>query len=150
MPQDPIQQAAWQASGRNCWFFFRSVSKNPGQYLANLKSDPEIVASACVENNLKQAQYIPSDPYYTYPGTVSQYYLSQTMCPEAWSLQRGTVAQPTTVAVLDAGFDFTNPDLTANLWVNPDETPNNGNDDDGNRTCVRPLCETRTCNNHSN
>ena len=36
------------------------------------------------------------------------------------------------VAVLDTGFDLTHPDLRANLWVNPGETPGNGRDDDGN------------------
>lgn len=36
-----------------------------------------------------------------------------------------------TVAVIDTGVDYTHPDLKANMWVNPDEIPGNGIDDDG-------------------
>lgn len=37
-----------------------------------------------------------------------------------------------TVAVIDGGVDVTHPDLAPRLWTNPDETPGNGRDDDGN------------------
>ena len=36
-----------------------------------------------------------------------------------------------TVAVIDTGVDYTHPDLKANMWVNTDEVPGNGIDDDG-------------------
>jgi len=36
------------------------------------------------------------------------------------------------VAVLDSGIDVEHEDLAANIWVNEDEIPNNGIDDDGN------------------
>ena len=36
-----------------------------------------------------------------------------------------------TVAVIDTGVDYTHPDLKANMWVNTDEIPGNGIDDDG-------------------
>ena len=36
------------------------------------------------------------------------------------------------VAVLDTGIDYNHPDLANRMWQNPDETPNNGIDDDGN------------------
>jgi subtilisin family serine protease len=36
------------------------------------------------------------------------------------------------VAVIDDGVDFGHPDLTGRRWVNPGETPNNGQDDDDN------------------
>ncbi|NQV53767.1 MAG: S8 family serine peptidase [Flavobacteriales bacterium] len=36
------------------------------------------------------------------------------------------------VAVIDTGVDFEHEDLKDHLWVNADEVPNNGKDDDGN------------------
>lgn len=36
------------------------------------------------------------------------------------------------VAVIDGGFDLTHEDLKENIWVNRQEIPNNGKDDDGN------------------
>jgi subtilisin family serine protease len=38
----------------------------------------------------------------------------------------------TTVAVVDSGVSLGHPDLASKLWVNPDEVPGNGKDDDGN------------------
>ena len=36
------------------------------------------------------------------------------------------------VAVIDGGIDTSHPDLRSNLWVNEDEIPSNGKDDDSN------------------
>jgi len=36
------------------------------------------------------------------------------------------------VAVIDTGVDFSHPDLADRAWVNPDEVPGNGQDDDNN------------------
>jgi subtilisin family serine protease len=36
------------------------------------------------------------------------------------------------VAVIDDGVDFSHPDLNGREWTNPNETPANGKDDDGN------------------
>lgn len=37
-----------------------------------------------------------------------------------------------TIAVIDTGVDYSHPDLAANMWVNAQEIPGNGLDDDGN------------------
>jgi len=49
----------------------------------------------------------------------------------AWGLANSPANQ-VVVAVVDSGVDYTHPDLSANMWTNPGEIPNNGIDDDGN------------------
>ena len=36
------------------------------------------------------------------------------------------------MAIIDTGCYIHHPDLAPNIWVNPDEIPGNGIDDDGN------------------
>lgn len=50
--------------------------------------------------------------------------------PEAWEQSTGSPA--VIVGVIDTGIDYGHPDLVANVWTNPGETPDNGLDDDGN------------------
>jgi subtilisin family serine protease len=50
--------------------------------------------------------------------------------PEAWDMTTGS--STVIVAVIDTGIEYHHPDLMANLWQNPGETPGNGIDDDGN------------------
>jgi subtilisin family serine protease len=49
---------------------------------------------------------------------------------DAWSL--GATGAGVVVAVLDSGVDAAHPDLAANMFINPNEIPGNGIDDDGN------------------
>ena len=50
--------------------------------------------------------------------------------PEAWDSETGN--SDIIIAILDLGVDYTHPDLVDNLWVNEDEIPDNGEDDDEN------------------
>ena len=49
---------------------------------------------------------------------------------DAWAIETGS--SNVIIAIEDGGIDLTHPDLAANLWVNSDEIPNNGVDDDAN------------------
>ena len=50
--------------------------------------------------------------------------------PQAWNLETGD--SQVIVAVTDGGIDVDHEDLAANMWVNTDEVPDNGIDDDNN------------------
>lgn len=50
--------------------------------------------------------------------------------PKAWKI--GTGSKNVIVASIDTGVDYTHEDLVENMWMNPGEIPNNGQDDDGN------------------
>jgi cell wall-associated protease len=45
---------------------------------------------------------------------------------------KGRVGQQVVVAVIDSGVDYEHEDLDDVMWVNEDEIPNNGKDDDNN------------------
>lgn len=50
---------------------------------------------------------------------------------EAWSIY-GNGSRDVVVALIDTSVDTSHPDLQGSLWVNADEIPGNGIDDDGN------------------
>ena len=68
----------------------------------------------------------PSDPLYGYESS----YLSAVNAPAAWNITTGNPS--VVVAVVDTGVDVNHPDLKQNIWVNVNEIPNNGIDDDNN------------------
>jgi subtilisin family serine protease len=81
-----------------------------------------------------------AQPNYTYtaistvpasndPELVRQWNLDSIAATAAWGEESGT---PVIVAVIDAGIDYTHPDLAANMWVNTGEIPDDGIDNDNN------------------
>ncbi|MBI2495592.1 MAG: S8 family serine peptidase, partial [Candidatus Omnitrophica bacterium] len=83
---------------------------------------------------------VPNDPYYSSRGSWGQPYedlwnLKKIQAQQAWDITQGRdiiTGEPIVVAVVDSGLDYYHPDISANVWVNPREIPNNGIDDDGN------------------
>jgi subtilisin family serine protease len=78
---------------------------------------------------------IPDDPYYSSSGSWGQSY------PDLWGIKKisseyawdqSTGAASIIVADIDTGVDRNHADLKDNMWVNINEIPDNGIDDDAN------------------
>ena len=52
--------------------------------------------------------------------------------PEAWDILTGNSDDDIVIGIVDSGFDLTHQDLVDNIWVNLNEIPGNGIDDDEN------------------
>lgn len=61
------------------------------------------------------AEFTPNDPYY-----ISQWGLGTIDAPQAWDVTLGS--PNVTVAVVDTGVWYTNPDIVPNMWTNTDGT----------------------------
>ena len=81
-----------------------------------------ILGDADLSVNIQQIS--PNDPLF-----LSQSYLSVINVPSAWGVTTGSNIP---IAVVDTGIDLSHEDLIGKLWVNSDEIPNNGIDDDHN------------------
>jgi serine protease len=69
--------------------------------------------------------YTPNDP-----SISNQYYLSKIKAYEAWDISKSS--SNVVIAIIDSGGDLDHPDIASKLFVNQNEIPNNGIDDDGN------------------
>jgi len=67
----------------------------------------------------------PNDPRFS-----EQINLNQIKIPSAWDVTTGS--SDLIVAVIDTGINPSHEELSGRLWVNIDEVPNNGRDDDNN------------------
>ena len=73
-----------------------------------------------------QLDYTPNDPSYS----TQQWYLNKINAALAWNFFHGN--SNVAVAVVDNAVQISHTDLLSNIWVNPNEIPSNGIDDDNN------------------
>ncbi len=85
---------------------------------------------------VQMRQTVPSDPLFPRQWSLQNKQNGIGLqAQSAWSIGQGGVdrdGQDIVVAVVDGGVDTSHPDLQGNIWVNSNEIPNNGIDDDGN------------------
>ena len=105
--------------------------------LASSLRKARLASRAEVEKSLSAADVGPNDPLFP-----EQWSLNNTgqsdgtpgadiSAPEAWT-SHGTGSKNIVVAVVDEGADIFHEDLAPQIWVNSDEIPGNGRDDDKN------------------
>ncbi len=93
------------------------------QMVNDLAGHPEIEYAEPVYKCYAEA--VVDDPLYD-----NQPHLPQIKAPEAWDVEFGS--NDVIVAIVDSGVDWDHEDLAANIWINEDEIPENGIDDDNN------------------
>jgi len=102
------------------------------KYLGN--ADPLIISKKI--SKLSEVEY--AEPRYIYrvdytpndPSFSSQTYLNQVKASQAWDISKGDSS--VVIGIIDTGVYWTHPDLGPNIWINKNEIPNNGIDDDNN------------------
>ncbi len=73
---------------------------------------------------------IPDDPYFDQQWALDQPNDCDIDAPEVWDIETGS--ENIIIAIPDSGVDYSHNDLADNIWINEDEIPDNGIDDDGN------------------
>ena len=84
-----------------------------------LRSEPDVLYAE--EDRLRQATFVPNDPFYATPDDL--WGLKRIGTTAAWDSSRG---EGVLVAVVDTGIDYNHPDIDANVWTNPGEIAGNG------------------------
>ncbi len=69
--------------------------------------------------------FTPNDPAF-----ASQWHLSNINAASAWDVVKDKTG--VVIGIVDSGVDWEHQDLNANIWINTNEIPDNGIDDDGN------------------
>lgn len=120
--------------------FGNEIDPYTEELISELKKNPNIINAQ--PNYILSLFQTADDPYYLddYPDNVSnrdpkwnpsydyQWNLKMVNADEAWALEGDN---ETIVAVIDTGVEINHPDLSENIWTNPNEVVN-GIDDDQN------------------
>lgn len=146
MADAPVQKINIVSAGGESAAFQASLASTPyaasvsytglGIYTVTLTWGIEPAAAATIYSALPgvaaaepdyviQMKLTPNDTQYS-----SLYGMEKISAPTAWDYSTGS--GDFVVAVIDTGVDYNHPDLAANIWHNPAETPNDGVDNDGN------------------
>ncbi|MGD9518160.1 MAG: S8 family serine peptidase [Armatimonadota bacterium] len=95
------------------------------QTLDLLRRNPAVEAADL--DYLVYPAYVPDTPDYR-----KQYHHDLIATPRAWDAMEPDAWRKCVIAIVDTGVDLDHPDLVDRIWVNADEIPGNGIDDDNN------------------
>jgi serine protease len=134
-----VERFEWIVAPLSIGRVFFSEKMDENLALATLRKHPSVRFAQF--NHILENRATPNDPNFTNQwfhrnsgqngGTAD----ADIDSDEAWDITRGGVTtdgDSIVVAVIDNGTNLTHPDLQNNLWLNRQETPNNGIDDDRN------------------
>ncbi|MCX2745622.1 S8 family serine peptidase [Mangrovivirga sp. M17] len=121
-------EARHQKWGLHLWYELEfDDTADLNRVLEAYKSISDIaIAEPRYEMSLNTLSGPPNDPQYS--TQANHYDLIRAL--DAWGIETGS--SDVVVAIEDQGVDYTHPDLQGHMWINSDETPNNGIDDDNN------------------
>jgi hypothetical protein len=137
--RDTLELTTMEAQGKAKVLFSQKEAQGHDTFVLVKQADPQLMSSL-----LRSQDQVQVYPNYEYIGEMretdvptledpridEQYHHELMGNPQAWSsleLQR-----PIVVAVTDDGVDLFHEDLKDNIYINPDEIPDNGIDDDNN------------------
>ncbi len=107
-------------------FFLITACSSTGNTIDNSPTETEEPVSEVIEASKTAPtdwHHLSSDSEYTGAGTEKTY---------SEILSNKTPVKKVIVAIIDSGTDIEHEDLAGNIWVNEDEIPGNGIDDDEN------------------
>jgi len=104
-------------------FYLLRTEESVRAICSRLKDDPDVEYAQ--PNYIYKSCAEPNDP--EYPDQYAHQLIQMT---DAWDISTGS--HDVVVAVLGTGVDVNHPDLKDNIWINQDEIPDNGEDDDQN------------------
>lgn len=97
------------------------------------KIDPELAARIDIANKMKLPAPVAGPDAYRQAKITARPGIDINILP-AWNQYDGSTEprRAVTVAVIDTGIDVSHPDLQGSIWVNQDEIPDDGIDNDQN------------------
>lgn len=101
-----------------------SNNENPYDVCKELMKNPNVEYATPIFRR-HTFDYTPNDPQLS-----KQWALDKIQAYKAWDISKGDSS--ILIAIVDSGVDYNQEDLNDNIWINPNEIPNDGIDNDSN------------------
>ena len=112
-----VKVPEWNDKGaylQNHYRVYLESDDNIDAAVAALAKDPNVIYAEL--EGINRSKFVPNDPMLT-----SQYVHARIRSYDAWDYIQGSY--DVKVAITDSGVKWNHPDLRANIWVNPAESP---------------------------